>query len=477
MTRAALYARISQDDLGLEKGVTRQLEDTRALAAQHGWEVVAEYQDNDVSAFNGATRAGYLSLMSAVESGQVDRIVVYQTSRLWRSRTERSAAIGMLGRRQVAVAAVRGPDLDLSSAQGRMMAGVLGEFDTMESEVKGERVARAALQRAQEGRSNGRIAYGWKRERVLDDSGRIVGFNDVEHPEQAPVVREIVKRLLGGDSLRGIADDLTARGVPAPSRREGGLWYRSMLRLIALRPANIALRVHKGEIIGPAAWPAIVERDQYDRVVALLGAPERHHVRDGSRRHLLTFGIGECGVCGGALRVTFRRSRTPGRAPMVLYVCNGRGGCVGRSMESVDELTGAVVIARLARPDAAAVFAGDDEAAIAASEHAEAIRARLAAAADGYADGRVTIDQLTRINARLRPDLEEAEEQVRRARPPSIPDAAEGLLGEQAASVWAELSVTAKRAVMTALGLHVVIKRRSQHGPGFQPEDVEFRWA
>src|SRR5688572_22955903 len=100
MTRAALYARISQDELGLERGVTRQLEDARTLAASRGWDVVAEYTDNDISAFNGATRAGYRDLMTDAEAGRIDRIVVYQTSRLWRSRTERSEAIGVLGRRR-----------------------------------------------------------------------------------------------------------------------------------------------------------------------------------------------------------------------------------------------------------------------------------------------------------------------------------------------------------------------------------------
>ena len=41
--RAAIYARISQDRSGGQAGVTRQLEDTRKLAAERGWEVVEEF--------------------------------------------------------------------------------------------------------------------------------------------------------------------------------------------------------------------------------------------------------------------------------------------------------------------------------------------------------------------------------------------------------------------------------------------------
>ena len=39
----------------------------------------------------------------------------------------------------VSVIATKGPSLDMSTAYGRAMAGLLGEFDTMEVEVKAER--------------------------------------------------------------------------------------------------------------------------------------------------------------------------------------------------------------------------------------------------------------------------------------------------------------------------------------------------
>ena len=53
--RAAIYVRISQDQNGERLGVTRQLDDCLALADRLGWEVVARFDDNDISAFNGST--------------------------------------------------------------------------------------------------------------------------------------------------------------------------------------------------------------------------------------------------------------------------------------------------------------------------------------------------------------------------------------------------------------------------------------
>ena len=120
--RAGLYARISLDDMGLEKGVTRQMEDARELCAVRGWSIEGQYTDNDVSAYKGAARPGYARLMADVEDGKFDVIVVWQTSRLWRSRADRAQAITRLGQLRISVIAVKGPALDLSTAYGRGLA-------------------------------------------------------------------------------------------------------------------------------------------------------------------------------------------------------------------------------------------------------------------------------------------------------------------------------------------------------------------
>lgn len=464
MGATALYARISRDERGTERGVERQLEDARQLAQARGWADLVEFRDNDVSAYSGTHRPGYAALMQAVEAGEVERILVYMTSRLWRSRTERAAGIEVLKERAVPVFATRGPELDLSTAAGRMLADVLGSFDTHESEVKGERVARAAQQRAEEGRANGPVAYGWERVREGDD------WNDVENPAEAKVVREIVDRLLAGDTMRGIADDLNERGVPTPSRRPGVVWRHTTLRKLATRPANIAKRVHRGEVIGDAAWPAIVDEDKHARVCALLKSPARRQHNDAARRHLLTYGVGECGVCGGPLRVqTKRAKRKDGTKAYTLYVCEEKG-CVGRSVAKVDELAEAAAVVLLERPDAAYLFAGDAEGAEAAYERAEGIRARLNEAADQYADGAIDGEQMKRITSKLRPELEAAEREAEHLSP-AVVDLPPGLLGEKAEATWRDMDVNGRRRVMDLIGMRVQIMQTRQ-GPGFDPDSV-----
>ncbi len=64
--------------------------------------------------------------MSQARRGELDRIVVFHSSRLWRNRRERARDIDALAKMRVGIMAVKGPDLDLSTAYGRGLAGLLG---------------------------------------------------------------------------------------------------------------------------------------------------------------------------------------------------------------------------------------------------------------------------------------------------------------------------------------------------------------
>ncbi|MEB0014852.1 recombinase family protein, partial [Glaciimonas sp. Cout2] len=58
--RAAIYVRISRDRVGAGLGVERQEDDCRVLAKQMGLEVVRVLVDNDISAYSGKKRPGYM---------------------------------------------------------------------------------------------------------------------------------------------------------------------------------------------------------------------------------------------------------------------------------------------------------------------------------------------------------------------------------------------------------------------------------
>ncbi|MEX2621150.1 MAG: recombinase family protein [Egibacteraceae bacterium] len=470
--RVALYARISKDDRHTEKGVTRQLEDGRKLAADRGWIVAGEYVDNDRSAFNGKERAEWRRLLA--DAPGLDRVVAWQLDRLWRNSAERVADAETLARARVGLTLTQGGDYDLATAADGLTTGVLGELAAFESRLKGERVSRAARQRAEEGKANTVVLYGWRREREYDQAGRVAAWWDVEEPTEADIVRDVVRRILDGEPITRIAEDLNARGVVPPSRRPDKAWSRSGVRALALRPANAGVRTYKGETF-PAAWPALVTAEQHERVCALLARRSSGKgQRPASRKYLLSGGIGECGVCNGPLRG--RRKRNPRGQEFELYVCRDRG-CVGRNREAVDEWVAAVVTERLARPDAAEVFAPDDEAARAALDRAEGVRARLDNAADAYAEGTIDRDQLARISGKLRPVLDQLEGEARRLSAGANLGVLGPLLADHAGAVWAGLDVARQRRVLEVLGLRVtVMPQRDTAGPRFDRDLVRISW-
>jgi DNA invertase Pin-like site-specific DNA recombinase len=469
---AAIYARISEDSSGLAAGVKRQLEDCRVLAERLGFDPVTEYVDNSRSAMSGP-RPAFEQMLDDVAAGKIRAVVVWGTDRLYRRMTDLERLVSALG--GIPVHSVMSGDVDLSNADGKLRARLMGSVAQHESEKKGERVARAAEQRARDGRPSGDLGYGWR---------RIDGDTYELHPDEAQVVREVVERLTAGETLDGLCRDLNARGIPSPGaghrRRyrspenpDGTLWVPSGLRKTALRPSNAALRVHRGEIVGAAVWPAIITEAQHRRVVEVLTDPRRRsNGGTAVRRHLLSFGIGLCGVCGSRLRVSPK-----GGHP--LYVCDAPSGCVGRRQERVDEFVEAVVVERLKRPDAADLFTapqvvGVDPDSI---ERLARLRERLDDAAARYADGKIDGDQLEVITRKLRPQIDEAERQARPVTATPIPDAARRLAGKRdARAVWDRLDVLTKRAVLEALGVTVTINKTRQ-GPGFDPESVVIGWA
>jgi hypothetical protein len=122
--------------------------------------------------------------------------------------------------------------------------------------------------------------YGWGRVHEHDDQNRVVGFHDDEDPTEAGVVREIVDRLVRGEPLRAVTDDLGRRNIPAPGAgrvrkhrakgqsEDGSRWNKTSAKKIAIRPTNAGLRIHHrgrpGETVLPAAWPPLIQRDDHD---------------------------------------------------------------------------------------------------------------------------------------------------------------------------------------------------------------------
>ncbi|MCU1590246.1 MAG: Resolvase domain protein [Frankiales bacterium] len=454
--RVATYCRISDDREGKALGVQRQREDCEWLVQSRGWTLAARYVDNDLSAYSGKVRPGYSQLLDAVRGGLIDGIVAWHPDRLHRSPRELEDFLTVVEQHGVAVETVRAGKWDLSTPSGRMTARILGSVARGESEHKSDRVRRALEQRASMGASHGRVAYGWTRS-VLPDGTKVETVNE----PQAALVRDLAQRIVRGESLRGIVTDLNAGGIPSPTGKE---WGKTMLRHLVTRERNVALRVHRGEVVGPGEWPPILERGLWEQVRAVLTDPTRKTSTSSAAVHLLS-GLARCGVCGGTMRASLNRT-------VPSYRCADKS-CVSRNRRDVDEFVTGVVLARLARADVAGLLAPvDDGTRRAAAEVAE-LRSRLDNAADDYADGTVDREQFHRISERLRPRLEAAQARARVV--DSRPLLAEFIGAEDARKVWEALPLSRQRGVVDLL-VSIRVLRAAPGARVFDPATVEVTW-
>jgi len=455
--RAALYARISQDRAGEGLGVDRQEADCRALAKRKGWRVQAVYRDNDLSATSGKRRPGYSDLLAALEAGTIDAVLVWDLDRLHRRPVELEHFLDIADRHGVALASVGG-EVDLATEQGRLVARIKGAVARAEAEGLSRRVRRRVAENAAAGRPTG--------------GGRPFGFEadelTVREPE-AVLLRAACDQVLAGDSLGSIMRDWDARGVLTA---RGNRWNRTSLRQLLLRPRNAGLREHRGQVVGLAAWPPIVDREVWEAVTAVLTDGARTPSIGNARKRLLA-GLARCGACGEPMRSGTANGGTPIYRCAASFTPERPGPHAARNVTPVDELVTRAVIARLSQPDALDLLTPDNRAeAKAVSTELRAVRVRLDQAAASFADGDITAEQLSTITRRLRGrllDLERQQAVLMRG------SALAGLAGANVADRWDRLELARKRAVIDLL-LQVRIRPSGRRGREFRPELVEIIW-
>ncbi|MFD1716727.1 recombinase family protein [Georgenia deserti] len=449
--RAAIYARISKDRTGAGLGVARQEEDCRELAERLGWDVVAVHTDNDISAYSGKPRPGYSHLLDDLRAGRANAVIAWHADRLHRSPRELEEYIDVCEPRGIVTHTVKAGDIDLSTSTGRAMARTLGAWARQESEQKAERIRRQKRQALETGKYRG--------------GGRPFGFESdgmTVREDEAACLREASSALLNGRSLASIVRDWNTRGVRTST---GGTWRMDNVRRVLTRARNAGLIEHEREIVGPAAWPAIVDEDTWRAVVALLRDPSRLTNRVRSAPRWLGSGIYICGECGDICRVV--KSSKNRRA----YTCASSRSHISRLQEPVDDLVRLTIAERLAREDVADLLASEPDPGplAAARERAQALAIREDEAAEMFATGAITAAQLATLSAKLRSEREAAEREIAAASEQlqlgwlkAAPDPVEAFL---------TADLDAQRAALDALMRVTILKAPRGRPAGWQPGD------
>lgn len=337
------YLRISDDREGTEAGVGRQSADLDALGERDNIIWMGTFCDDDRGASIHSTkpRPDYNDMIRRAKAGEFDGYVIgaWTSGRITRRPREREDLIDLAMEHGVTFVYAKSPAFDLNTADGRFVARVLADNDAAESDRISERVKAQTRERAHLGK-----AHGGKRRYGFPCSCKNQEPESHTHPDpeqvaaEAKVVRMLVERAAAGATLRGLAGELNAKGTPTP--RGAGIWEGRVIKDLILRPANVGLAVHKGELIygpgepllGPDGQPTL---DEAGNPILGRGKPIR----------TLMPGIeGLTEDTWHAARLTLTdpaRGEYHGRAPAALLSGIARCRCGGRVVRSARGYRGA----------------------------------------------------------------------------------------------------------------------------------------
>lgn len=330
--RAGVYCRLSYAEDGTEEKVDRQEADCRELGARLGWPISEAhiFKDNNRSAWRrNRKRPGWDSLLTAIEQGDIDAVIVWHGDRLIRQPYDLEQLINTADSRGVHLASIAGTR-NLDNPDDRYILRIEAAGFCRASDDTSRRVKRGfkKLREQRRPRPGGRRPFGFERDNVTIRA------------EEAEVIREIAERLLAGQSLSGVVRWLNNdKAMLTPS---GNRWSYHTLRVMLRSPRLAGLLVHKGEIQGEAVWHPIIPLEVWLDVKRILEEIATRNPRSENKTKYLLSGIAVCGACGGPLRV-----HTAHRGELRQYACKN-DDCKQRVFRRV-ELMDAYIEGRVLR--------------------------------------------------------------------------------------------------------------------------------
>ncbi len=134
--RVALYARVSTRDKDQDPEL--QLEAMRDYVRARGWSII-EYVDA-AAAGDLAHRTAWARLLADAARRRIDQVLVWKLDRAFRSTLHALATLRDLDHSGVGFASLTQPELDTTSAAGRLVFTILAAVAEMERELIVDRV-------------------------------------------------------------------------------------------------------------------------------------------------------------------------------------------------------------------------------------------------------------------------------------------------------------------------------------------------
>lgn len=239
-----------------------------------------------------------------IEQGHADGIIVWRFSRTARQRLKWAVAIDRVEVAGGVLESATEP-LDTTTPSGRLARGMLAEMAAYEAEVIGSTWKEAHARRTRQGLpANGKPRFGY----------RYVDKKHVPDSDTGPVLAELYRRYVAGESMYGLAAWLNTEGIlpvagyhTGPPRPWSGTSVRHMLDT-GFGAGFITVHATRQ----PGAHAPVIDSGTWAAYLAAREARRTH--RRGERSTSLLTSIVWCGHCGERMG-TYRHSTN--KRPMV----------------------------------------------------------------------------------------------------------------------------------------------------------------
>ena len=337
--RVWLYARLSNDDDREMNSLLNQREICQAFAEQHGYIIVGQSFDDNISGMS-FDRRGLDELTAAVDADKIDAVIVKDLSRLGRHRTQTALFIDYLREHQVRViSATEG--VDTFCDEDDLIIGVRGLMNDYYAKDIGKKIRAGYRQKQKDGIVITPPFGYWKDKNT----------GQIKIDAEASVTVQLIYSLyLQGCGQKEIARRLNAAGRKTPAQlraercgrevrhthktRDGQfLWtYASVKNILVEEAYTGVLNNHRREYnngkakhIDKTDWyrhegffPVIIGKQEWEQVQALLKRQARP--ANGNQAKHRYAGLLTCRECGNTFIPMIRCWNGKSR---VEYVCRG----------------------------------------------------------------------------------------------------------------------------------------------------------
>jgi DNA invertase Pin-like site-specific DNA recombinase len=305
--RCAIYTRKSTED-GLEQEFNSLDAQREACAAyvlsqrHEGWTLLPDLYDDGGFSGGSMERPGLKRLLTDIEAGRVDTIIVYKVDRLTRSLADFAKIVDVLDAAGASFVSIT-QSFNTTTSMGRLTLNVLLSFAQFEREVTGERIRDKIAASKKKGLwMGGPVPLGYD----VCERKLVVNENEAE------VVRHIYRTYLELGSVKELIGVLAREGartkvqVRTSTGHRGGIAFgRGCLFHLLKNRIYLGEIVHKG-----AAYPG-----EHEAIVPLeLWTAVQERLAERARIRVLGNGADHPSLLAGIIRDGEGRSMSPSHA-------------------------------------------------------------------------------------------------------------------------------------------------------------------